>query len=154
MGRFLAGAAATFLLLTGAFMIWQSRAQEPDVLQQAMPPAPEEVAEISTSPVRVLEPIPEAPEADPLTKEEKRFNRVDRNDDGKISLAELVQPRRKAYAKLDVDGDGKLSFEEWAIRTIDKFEKADADGNAILTRAEYATTKPKPRKKKPACACG
>src|SRR6266700_1523407 len=29
MARFLAGAAACFLLLTGAFLLWQSRAQGP-----------------------------------------------------------------------------------------------------------------------------
>ena len=69
-------------------------------------------------------------------------------------LAELVEPRRKAFAKLDLDQDGKLSFEEWAVRTIDKFAEADADKSKTLTSAEYATTAPKPRPKKPACACG
>ena len=153
MGRFFAGVISTFLMLTGAFLIWQGQAQEPDDLLEQ----PEEDVELASAPVeprRTLEPIPLAPEADPLSKEEKRFNRVDRNDDGKITLAELVQPRRKAYAKLDLNRDGKLSFEEWAISSIAKFEKADSDKNQILNRAEYATTAPKPRKKKPACACG
>ena len=97
--------------------------------------------------------IPEAPEADPKSKEEKRFDRADKDDDGKIVLAELVEPRRKPFAKLDVNGDGRLSFEEWAVKTIDKFKGADADRNAALTRAEYATTAPKPKAKKPACDC-
>ena len=39
------------------------------------------------------------------------------------------------------------------MRTIDKFEGADADDNEALTPAEYATTAPKPKKKKPNCAC-
>ena len=72
---------------------------------------------------------------------------------GRITLAELVEPRRKSYARLDVNSDGRLSFEEWAVTTIDKFEGADADRNKSLTAAEYATTAPKPRKK-PACSCG
>jgi len=37
MYRFLAGAAACFLLLTGAFLIWQSRAQQ----GPGLPAAPE-----------------------------------------------------------------------------------------------------------------
>ena len=97
--------------------------------------------------------IPEAPEGDPKSKEEKRFDRADKNEDGKITLAELVEPRRKPFAKLDVNGDGRLSFEEWAVKTIDKFKDADADRSAALTRAEYATTAPKPKAKKPACDC-
>ena len=36
MLRFLAGAAASFLLLTGAFLIWQSRADE----RPGLPAAP------------------------------------------------------------------------------------------------------------------
>ena len=50
-----------------------------------------------------LSPIPNAPEADAKSKEEKRFARADKNEDGRISLAELVEPRRKAFAKLDVN---------------------------------------------------
>ncbi|MBB3763736.1 Ca2+-binding EF-hand superfamily protein [Sphingomicrobium lutaoense] len=64
-----------------------------------------------------------------------------------------MHPRRKAFAQLDRDGNGELRFEEWAIRTIEKFEGADANGDGLLTREEYATSAPKPRKKKPACKC-
>ena len=101
-----------------------------------------------------LSSIPDAPEADPKTKEDKRFDRADKDEDGRITLAEMVEPRRKSFAKLDLDRDGKLSFEEWAVRTIGKFGEADADHSKALTPAEYATTAPKPRPKKPACACG
>jgi hypothetical protein len=92
------------------------------------------------------------PAATEKSKEEKRFARADRNDDGKIVLAELLEPRGKGYAKLDKNGDGKLSFEEWAHTTIDKFKGADANRDGQLSRAEYATTAPKPRKK-PKCGC-
>ena len=147
MTRFLAGAAAALLLVTGAFFIWQGRAQAPEVLQ-ARPPA------ATIQPGQELAPIPAAPSADPKSKEEKRFARADKDDNGRITLAELVEPRRKPFAKLDVNGDGKLSFEEWAVKTIDKFEGADADKNKALTPAEFATTAPKPKKAKPACSCG
>lgn len=146
MARFLAGAAATFLLLSGAFLIWQGRASEPDVLKAASSPS----ARAATA--RSLTAIPEAPSADPKNKEEKRFARADKNEDGRITLAELVEPRRKAYAKLDLNGDGKLDFEEWAVKTIDKFNTADADKSRTLNAPEFATTAPK-RKAKPACSC-
>jgi hypothetical protein len=100
-----------------------------------------------------LSAIPAAPEADPKSKEEKRFARADKDDNGRISLAELVEPRRKAFAKLDLNHDGRLSFEEWAAKTIDKFASADADKSKWLTPAEYATTAPKPARKKPVCSC-
>jgi hypothetical protein len=100
-----------------------------------------------------LSPIADAPAADPRSKEVKRFDRADKDEDGRITLAELVEPRRQAFAKLDANSDGRLSFEEWAVKSIDKFEGADADRNQALTRAEFATTAPKPRKKA-ACACG
>jgi Ca2+-binding EF-hand superfamily protein len=86
------------------------------------------------------------------SREEKRFNRADKNKDGKILLDELLQPRRKPFAKLDRNGDGRLSFEEWAASTVEKFKGADADRNGQLTRAEYASTAPKPRPK-PRCGC-
>jgi hypothetical protein len=146
MARFLAGVASCFLLLTGAFLFWQGKAEKP-VIPNAPPPR---LAAVTPMP---LSPIPNAPSADPKSKEEKRFARADKDENGRITLAELVEPRRKAYAKLDVNQDGKLSFEEWAVRTIDKFEEADADKSKTLTPAEYATTAPK-RKPKPTCSCG
>ena len=146
MARFFAGVASCFLLITGAFLLWQGRAEEPGT----PPPPPPRLAAATPMP---LSPIPQAPSADPKSKEQKRFARADKDENGRITLAELVEPRRKAYAKLDVNQDGKLSFEEWAVRTIDKFETADDDKSKWLTPAEYASTAPK-RKAKPACSCG
>jgi hypothetical protein len=145
MARWLAGIAAILLLTTGTFLALQGRAEEPQI-----PPAPQpRLASASAIP---LSPIPAAPEADAKSKEEKRFARADLDENGRISLAELVEPRRKAFAKLDANQDGKLSFEEWAVKTIDKFEGADGDRSKWLTPAEYAATAPK-AKKKPACGC-
>ena len=144
MPRWLAGIASLVLLGVGNFFALSGRAEE-----TKFPNAPQ--ARTASGPIS---PIPNAPEADPKSKEQKRFARADKNEDGRISIAELVEPRRKAFAKLDADTDGKLSFEEWAAKSIGKFEAADADKNKILTPAEYATTAPKQRPKKPACACG
>src|SRR6188508_935820 len=100
MTRFLAGAASALLLVTGAFFIWQGRAQTPEVLS-APPPAA-----MTIQPGQALAPIPAAPSADPKSKEEKRFARADKDENGRIT----------PFAKLDLNGDGELSFEEWADR--------------------------------------
>jgi hypothetical protein len=141
--RFLAGAASCFLLMTGAFLIWQGRAEK-----SPLPPAPQpravSLAAYSTS--------LQAPEASPKNREERRFSRADKDKDGKIEPEELLGARRKAFAKLDANGNGVLSFDEWAVKTIDKFKGADRDRSGFLTTAEYATTAPPPPKHK-TCSC-
>lgn len=146
MWRFLAGAAACFLMMTGAFLMWQGQAQEVSTLPPA-PPAQAAGAPLVGPPARF-----EAPEATPKSREQKRFGRADKDDDGRITRVELLEPRRKAFAKLDSNGNGSLSFEEWAVKTLDKFGGADSDGSGWLTPAEYAATAPKPAKPK-RCAC-
>ena len=144
MARFLAGAAVCFLLITGAFMLWQSRAQHGPGLPAAPPPR------VADSPLS--SPL-QAPEASAKSREEKRFSRADKNKDGKIEAEEVLGARRKAFAKLDTNGNGALSFDEWAAKTIGKFKGADADKSGTLTSAEYATTAPPPPKHKPKCSC-
>lgn len=144
MLRFLAGAAASFLLMTGAFILWQSRAEQAPALPESPPPRMASPS-MSTAPLQ-------APESTPKSREERRFSRADKDKNGRIEAAELLGPRRKAFAKLDGNGNGTLSFEEWAVKTVDKFNGADRDRSGWLTPAEYATTAPPPPKKK-RCAC-
>lgn len=146
MARFLAGAAACLLLVTGAFLLWQGRAEQ----GPALPPAPS--ASGAPSMVTSASPLPQAPEATPKSREQKRFSRADKDKDGKIAREELLGSRRKAFAKLDTNGNGALSFEEWGVKTLTKFAGADADRTGSLTPAEYASTAPPPPKKK-RCAC-
>ncbi len=146
MLRFLAGAVSTLMLMGAGFFLWKSSAErEPQV-----PPSPS----ASAAPGTLLRTsaLPEPPAAAEKSKEEKRFARADRDDDGRITKLELLEPRRKAFAKLDSNGNGSLSFEEWAVKTVDKFAGADGDRSGWLTPAEYETTKPAPRPK-PKCAC-
>jgi hypothetical protein len=143
MWRFLAGAAACFLLMTGAFLLWQGHAQR----APSLPAPPARLASLIGQPVPL-----QAPETSPKSREEKRFSRADKNKDGRIEANELLDPRRKAFAKLDANANGTLSFEEWAAKTIGKFKGADRDGNGILTAAEYSTTAPPPPKH-PSCSC-
>lgn len=146
MARFLAGAAACFLLLTGAFLFWQSQAQTQPNLPSA--PAPRASGQSVFGPGSL-----QAPEASAKSREERRFSRADKDKDGKIESEELLAPRRKAFAKIDTNGNGSLTFEEWAAKTIDKFQGADKDRSGSLTAAEYATTAPPPPKRKPRCGC-
>ena len=95
----------------------------------------------------------EAPRASERTREQKRFDRYDKDRNDAVAREEYLAPRRKAFAKLDLDRDGKLSFEEWAVRTTTKFAEADKDKSATLTRTEFTTTAPK-RRPKAACVCG
>ena len=146
MARYFAWGAAAFLMLTGAFLLWQGGAQE----SAALPPAPQ--PRVAT-PFTVIPPtLPEAPASTPKTREQKRFGRADKDDDGRITAAELFDPRRKAFAKLDTNSNGTLSFDEWAVKTVTKFASADKDRSGWLTPAEYATTAPPPPKK-PRCGC-
>jgi hypothetical protein len=146
MARFLAGAAACFLLLTGAFILWQSHA-EPG---PGLPPAPKpRSASALLTPAGPLH----APEADPKSREQRRFSRADKNRDGRIEAEEVLGARRKAFAKLDLNANGALSFEEWAVKTIQKFHGADKDRSGWLTPSEYALTAPPPPKHPVKCGC-
>lgn len=148
MVRFFAGAAAAFLLLTGAFLLWQSRAAEP---QSALPNAPAARPSGSTPLLAASVPM-DPPQASQASREEKRFSRADRNKDGKIESDEIFAARHKAFAKLDTNSNGSLSFEEWAAKSIQKFQGADGDHSGWPSAAEYATTAPPPPKHK-RCSC-
>lgn len=143
MARYLAGLASCLLLITGVVLFWQARADTAEAVP--LPPPPQAAVPLA--------PLAEPPEATPKSREQKRFARADKDDDGRITAAELYEPRRKAFAKLDVNGNGSLSFDEWAVKTVRKFEGADKDDSGWLTPAEYATTAPKPAKKKARCSC-
>jgi hypothetical protein len=147
MWRFFAGAAASFLLLTGAFLLWQSRAQGPGL--PSAPPARTSGASFFGSGGEL-----QAPEASEKTREEKRFSRADKNKDGKIGTDEFFAARRRNFDKLDVDHNGALSFQEYAAKGIEKFKGADADHNGWLTAAEFATTAPPQAKRRTSCSCG
>ena len=145
MARFLAGAAACFLLLTGAFLLWQSRAADNPSLPKA--PAPRSARPFMTT----AQPL-QAPEASPKSREEKRFSRYDKNKDGKVQAGEYLAARRKNFDKLDADHNGALSFQEYAVKGIEKFVAAGGR-KGWLSPAEFVATAPPPPKHK-SCSCG
>jgi len=146
MTRLVTGVASALLLAAAGFFIWNSRAGTDD----PVPPAPQGAA--------LLSPLKQAgvgqpPAASERSKEQKRFGRADRDRDGRITLDELLQPRRKAFDRLDGNKDGNLSFEEWTASSGDKFTSADADRSGWLSAREFETTKPKTKARPQRCAC-
>ena len=148
MLRIAAGIGALLLLAGAGFFIWRGMAHE-------------EAAAIPKAPARQAYEPPAAgppetpPSADERTREQRRFDRADRDNDGRITLAELTYPRQRAFQRLDANHDGKLSFEEWGARTLQKFAEADGNRDASLNRAEFATTAPRRRTpaRQPRCNC-
>jgi hypothetical protein len=151
MIRYIAGGASALALLVAGFFVWRSRAAAED----PVPRAPVAAAAYASNslPANSNGHLLLPPAASERSKEEKRFARADKDNNGRITLAELLEPRRKAFAKLDKDGNGQLSFDEWAAKTETKFAEADDDRSGFLTAAEYAETAPRRKPKPVRCAC-
>src|SRR5689334_2663119 len=98
MLRVVVGAASVLLFILAGFFLVRGPADAEDPIPKA--PAPErEAAAPAQSPAEDNgERSP--PAATEKSKEEKRFGRADKDKDGKITLEEMYQPRRKAFAKL------------------------------------------------------
>ena len=142
MWRYLAGGMATLAIVAAGWLLAGSSAR-PDAV---LPPQPRALQVGATA----ADPLPEATER---SREQKRFDRFDKDRDGKVTRDEYLAARLKAYAKLDTDQDGRLSFDEWAVKATTKFASADKDSTGAMTPAEFATTavtrKPQVRAKCP-----
>ncbi|WP_225206191.1 EF-hand domain-containing protein [Novosphingobium huizhouense] len=156
MHRILIGALGALLLVAAGVFWWQGRAEtETETVRPVANPAAPPSEDAADEDIPEVDPGnavgPELPHATEQTREQRRFDRLDRDRDGRITRNEMLAPRVRDFRKLDLDGNNLLTFEEWAVATSNKFRKADADGNGALDRAEYATTKQPARK--PACKC-
>jgi hypothetical protein len=144
MLRFVAGAASSFLLMIGAFLIWQSHA----AADPGLPAAPKPRAYGAAMLTSPLQP----PEASPESREQKRFSRYDHDKDGKVEAAEYLAARQRNFDKLDADHNGALSFQEYAAKGIEKFNSAGGK-KGWLSPAEFVATAPPPPRHK-TCSCG
>jgi hypothetical protein len=144
ISRFLIGGVASALLLTGGVFIWKGYSQvaEDGVLPDPPPALPAIPVAAANAPKHGPAPLA-LPAAKEASREERRFNRFDRDRNDKISRIELMSSRTAAFRKLDADGNNLLTFEEWAAATGQRFAGADGDKSGDLTRAEFATTAPK-----------
>ncbi|HEX7751197.1 MAG TPA: hypothetical protein VF440_02240 [Novosphingobium sp.] len=153
MNRFVLGGVAALLLFAAGLFWWQGRAET----ERGAPP-PELALEEKAAPG----PLPSAdargqrgaapPEASEATREQRRFARLDRDIDGRITRNEMMSTRTADFRRLDTDGNNLLTFEEWAVATGNRFKAADANGDLWLTREEFATTRPR-EQTKPKCRC-
>jgi hypothetical protein len=133
MWRYLAGAGAGALLVAAGMMLQAMRPATVAPLA-AMPTASAATSDGQSAA------DPAVPEATAKTREEKRFNRYDKDRDGAITRDEYLASRKKAYGKLDKDGNGVLSFDEWAVKAETKFATADADRSGAMNPTEFTTT--------------
>jgi hypothetical protein len=147
MVRYVAGGASALLLIAAGFAVWRSGADAEHPIPPAPPPVPASAYRPLTGPGAAAPPA-----ASEQSRAARRFARADRDRDGRISLEEQLQPRRKAFARADRDGNGSLSFEEWTAASAARFAKADKDRSGWLDAAEYEATRPRP-KARPRCKC-
>lgn len=133
MWRYLAGGMAALLLVAAGLVLTKGRTP----VSAPLAAQPLRAAQLSEPGA----PLPDrVPEASARTREEKRFDRYDKDRDGTVTRAEYLASRRKAYARLDVNGDGVLTFDEWAVKATTKFAAADRDKSGAMTASEFATT--------------
>ncbi|MBB5709103.1 EF-hand domain-containing protein [Sphingomonas xinjiangensis] len=148
MWRYLLSGVAVLLVGAAALFFFRAPASSKPIL-----PAAPKASNLGDDPASENRLPDEAPSATLRTREEKRFDRYDKDHNETITRDEYLLSRRKAFAKLDGNGDGRLSFDEWVVKTSTKFATADGDRSGTLTRTEFVTTAPKRKAKKPACAC-
>jgi len=147
MWRYLTGGAALIAFAGAAVLFLGGRAPSAAVLK------PQPAGRVAGGADAVPSALPDAaPEATELTREQKRFDRYDKDRDGAVTRDEYLVARHKTYAKLDVDGDGRLSFDEWALKATTKFAAADKDRSGAMTPPEFAATAVK-RKPSSRAAC-
>jgi len=133
MWRYLAGGAAILLLAGAGVTLLGSRGHSGAPLLAAAAPAAQAGASNG--------PLPDSvPEAGDRTREQKRFDRYDKDRNGQVTREEYLAQRRKAYAKLDTNHDGVLSFDEWAVKAETKFADADKDKSGAMNATEFAAT--------------
>ncbi|MEH3039497.1 MAG: EF-hand domain-containing protein [Sphingomonas paucimobilis] len=145
MWRFLAGVGSALALVAAGLFLFRSNAAT-----ETVPPPPRVAAVAAEADVPLAG---DPPSATQRTREQKRFDRYDKDRDGRITRDEYLASRRKAYAKLDTNGDGRLSFDEWAAKTTTKFATADKGRDGALDATEFATTavKRKPARRRVDC---
>ena len=153
MNRLILGGFLTLIMVGIGLFWWQGRAEveqgAPPPIAQPVKPSPDDLPTSAAKDLRG----PAPPQATELTREEQRFFRYDRNRDRRITRNEMLSTRSDAFRKLDKDGNNLLDFEEWAVATAQRFDQADRNRNRELDLAEFATTAPKPAKRKPGCSC-
>ena len=68
---------------------------------------------------------------------ERRFRKLDKNQDDKLESSEFPKNRGERLIKrLDTDGDGAVSADEWSKGMLARFDKRDKNRDGTLTDDE------------------
>lgn len=77
---------------------------------------------------------------------EQMFERMDADNDGKVTLEEMRAAAIERFSRRDVDGDGVISREDREAHRINRraehFDKLDANADGVVSKEEYANFKP------------
>ncbi len=67
---------------------------------------------------------------------ERRFRRLDRNEDDRIDDSEISLRLAPRFAEIDANGDGGISNEEWSAWMIARFDRQDENKDGTVTSQE------------------
>ena len=67
---------------------------------------------------------------------ERRFRRLDRNEDDRISRSEIGPRLAHRFDEIDANGDGGISNEEWSHWMLARFDRQDENRDGSVTSAE------------------
>lgn len=67
---------------------------------------------------------------------ERRFRRLDRNEDDRIDESEISPRLAPRFAEIDTNGDGDISNEEWSTWMIARFDRQDENKDGTVTSQE------------------
>jgi Ca2+-binding EF-hand superfamily protein len=71
---------------------------------------------------------------------QERFNKLDKNSDGKLTKEDAKEVIKEKFAEADKNGDGKLTFEEahsaFPRLTQSRFDKLDRNGDGYLDKSD------------------
>lgn len=67
---------------------------------------------------------------------ERRFRRLDRNEDDRLVQSELPPQRAARLMRFDTNGDGALSNEEWSEGMLKRFDEQDLNHDGTVTSDE------------------
>lgn len=67
---------------------------------------------------------------------ERRFRRLDVNNDDKLTRTELPKRLQDRFDEIDANGNGSISNEEWSRWMMARFDRQDANHDGTVTSDE------------------
>jgi hypothetical protein len=67
---------------------------------------------------------------------ERRFHRLDKDGNDKLSGTEVPDRMRAAVSRFDKDGDGALNSDEWGALMLERFDQRDLNKDGTVTTEE------------------